>query len=79
MHSLPKLAKRAILCLIAIVFAGYLLGWFLISLNQEHMGDVAKWGADHGILSWQSNEGAWVAPGLLWNPQTLLTTTTTGQ
>lgn len=74
--SLPRgrrLLSRAVLCLLALAFAGYLLYWFMFALDTARMEAVDTWGKSHGIVWEIKRPGgrAYVSPGRIVHPQDL--------
>jgi len=66
--------QRAILCLLSVAFAGYLLYWFMFALDNERMERVEQWGVEHGIALYvkrKGGDGSYVSPGRVWHPQDL--------
>lgn len=62
--------RRVILCLLSIAFAGYLLTWFMVALDSEHLEAVAEWGRQRGLV-WEIRRPggrAVVAPGRVVHP-----------
>ncbi len=70
-----RLLQRAILCLLTVVFAGYLLYWWFFALDLARMEAVETWGREHGIaLDVTIHGGAYASPGLLYPVQVQLDT-----
>ena len=62
--------RQVALCVLSVLFAGYLLYWFMFALDMERMEAVDQWGKMHGVsLDFVSPGGRiYVAPGRVTHP-----------
>ena len=70
-----RLLRGAVLCLLSVAFAGYLLYWFLFALDMGRMKAVEQWGYDHNfmVITRTVKGGYNIDPGRVLHPDLLNT------